>query len=359
MVGSFVLGLLFYFVSCSDVNFNTVALKHCDGLEGLPGTYTCVDDGDLTHVSQNLSLGLVDMLFVVDNSKSMYEDQKKMSDRFSNLLDVLEDLDFQIAITTTDVSGRDYSPGSFLKFPNGQTVLTSKTTNVLSHFQQTIKRQETLDCEEGETSKCPSSDERGIYAVNKAVESGNAQFFREEAHFAVVFLSDEDERSRGGELDGYELESLDLPATLVSNVINRLGASKLMSAYAIVVDNSSCVRKQQKQNSDHKPQIGHHYITLAEKDGLSNYNNLIEGTVGSVCANDYASQMGSIGDSVKSHTFKVQLACTPLDETLKVYFNEDIVSSSDYSIDDENHLIFDEELPSGRKIQLKYDCSRF
>lgn len=356
VLGCALVGII-HFVSCSGVDFQTVALSHCEGLEGLPGTYECTPDGDITHVKQNLSLGAVDILFVVDNSKSMYEEQEQMAERFENLLGVIEDLEYQIAITTTDIYK---DRGKLLRFPNGDNILSWRTEGILSQFKNTIQRKETLICEQsGDRDSCPSNDERGIYAANLVVENRNANFFRPEAHLAFVILSDEDVRSKGGDGFGRKLESKDLPETLVSNVVNKLGAQKIMSAHAIVVEDRSCKSKQRKTNKDSDPQVGEVYIDLAERKGLSEYTNIAEGSVGSICADDYAEQMGDIGDVVRSHTYKVQLACEPLEDTLLVYFGLDLIAEGDYKRNDENQLSFDDELPSGSKITLKYDCNRF
>ena len=45
-----------------------------------------------------------DILFVVDNSGSMYEDQVELATRFPKFLEAINNLDYNIAITTTDVS---------------------------------------------------------------------------------------------------------------------------------------------------------------------------------------------------------------------------------------------------------------
>ncbi len=85
-------------------------------------------------------------------------------------------------------------------------------------FNQTIQRPETLACEKfianwirshgGNTSSINSTeysqgyaqklsfgDERGIYAANMVVKNNPSSFIRSDAHLAVIFLSDEDERS--------------------------------------------------------------------------------------------------------------------------------------------------------------------
>ena len=48
--------------------------------------------------------GIVDILIVDDNSGSMSPEQAQMAGRFPNFLQSLANLDYHIAITTTDVS---------------------------------------------------------------------------------------------------------------------------------------------------------------------------------------------------------------------------------------------------------------
>jgi hypothetical protein len=52
---------------------------------------------------QDESANKVDILIIDDNSYSMEVEQKKMAERFPSFVSALGDLDYQIAVTTTDI----------------------------------------------------------------------------------------------------------------------------------------------------------------------------------------------------------------------------------------------------------------
>src|SRR6185436_15414002 len=94
-----------------------------------------------------------------------------------------------------------FQDGKFLQFTNtshqgsGLYVINKNTPNAQDLFQGTIQRSETLACDQSgfSAAACPSTDERGIYAANLAIKSGQHSFFRQGAHLALVILSDENE----------------------------------------------------------------------------------------------------------------------------------------------------------------------
>ncbi|HVK61019.1 MAG TPA: hypothetical protein VM432_05695, partial [Bdellovibrionales bacterium] len=55
------------------------------------------------HFNQDKNAGKVDILIINDNSSSMDEEQRKMSERFGSFVSALKDLDYQIAMTLSDV----------------------------------------------------------------------------------------------------------------------------------------------------------------------------------------------------------------------------------------------------------------
>ena len=60
--------------------------------------------------------GAVDILFVIDNSGSMDDEQEEMAKRFSSFLSLLFDLSWQVGITTTDLSDSNkyYTDGKLI-----------------------------------------------------------------------------------------------------------------------------------------------------------------------------------------------------------------------------------------------------
>lgn len=309
-------------------------------------------------VTQSVSAGKVDILFVVDNSGSMYVEQVKMANSFPAMLNGLElnDLDYRIAITTTDVISSNnpkkalgglaagaLQDGKLIKFPNGKSYLDVNSENIESQFRATIQRKETLDCE-GENfvaSKCPSGDERGIYAANLAVRRNEADFFRAGSHIAIIFLTDEDVRGAGlNNPERVKPQTGDYPETLIQTVFNDLGASHTMSSHAIVVNNETCRQSQlyQTGNENILARIGSFYMRLSNPNnsvvlssfrdsGFSNLGQIADGkllfgTIGSICSSNYTGQIGSILNilvqDANKFVAKADLDCIPETDTFKV-----------------------------------------
>lgn len=309
-------------------------------------------------ITQSTDPGKVDILFIVDNSGSMYVEQVKMANSFPAFLSGLEinDLDYRIAITTTDVSSSNnpkkvlggltlgaLQDGRLIKFPNGQLFLDSKSENIENQFRATIQRNETLNCEGGrfEVDKCPSSDERGIYAANLAVKRNESGFFRSGSHIVFIFLSDEDVRGAGlSNPERIKPQLGDYPETLIDTVLTDLGPSHTISSHSVVVESESCRQSQLYQNNNENilARIGYFYMRLStpsnptvltefRSKGISSIGQLangklLQGTVGSICSSNYTSQIGSIlnvlvQDSRKMVS-KIDLDCKPEADTFKV-----------------------------------------
>lgn len=160
----------------------------------------------------------IDILFVVDNSGSMAEEQANLASSFSNFISHFDEkkLKFQIGITSTDSrlstswwnntgtysADCDGSPypkpyqyfpnngfGSLLAYTGNPKILTPDTANYVTKFQQNTA-----------LGICGSGGESGLLAATqflspaKLASTGwNSGFVRDDAFLAVIVLSDEDE----------------------------------------------------------------------------------------------------------------------------------------------------------------------
>jgi len=126
-----------------------------------------------------------DLLFVVDDSASMSEEQAQLADAFGALVEAVEETgaDFRIGIVTTDVSGE--TAGAM----RGD-LLTPDTDDLEGAFLE-----QALAGTDGD------KDEQGLEAARLAVELAEG-FPRDDAGFHVAFFSDEDDHSPD-EVDAY------------------------------------------------------------------------------------------------------------------------------------------------------------
>ena len=375
-------------VGCSDVGFDSVPTRTCEN--NVDRDTQCKAGSYTNTYTFSFRVGEVDILFVNDNSGSMFAEQQKMANAFPNFLNRMSNLFYQIAIITTDVSASpknsakreangfgDFQDGKFLTFTDlqnnssGLKIISQDTQNADELFRGTIERRETLKCDQNKfaAEHCPSSDERGIYAANLAIERGSKQFFRSGAHLAIVILTDEDERGTGGNTLGYPLEAKDLPETLVLNMTQRY-STKSLSVHGIMVrpGDSACLREQtQISVNGGWPTYGAYGNTYAQLTNpsveLAALGNIMPGSQGSICTNDndYGSLLSGIGQNIRNHTLDSpkKLNCYPEADTLQIATSPaGFESQIEYAIDDKNKIYF-ENVPLGVEVQFVYRCPRF
>ncbi len=243
----------------------------------------------------------VDILFVDDNSDSMRDEQVKLGARFPHLLNSLAKIDWQIGITTTDVSDGTYGlKGQLIAFEGvSQNFLTRAMPNAPELFASHIAREETYNCQ----TDCPSTDEQPLHATIEAIakrDAGNAGFFRADADLVVVVLSDEDEKSEGG-------PGATSGADVVAAVQAAFGDAKALTGFGIIVvpGDTACMATETL--------FGGHYGHV-----LQAFAQLTGGEVGSICEADYGATLAEIGKRVREGIKVAVLSATPRDGTLDV-----------------------------------------
>lgn len=280
-------------------------------------------------------LGVLNIIFADDNSDSMHRDQRRFSDSFDSFLDNIADFDYRIAIVTVDISSspgnvrREYQDGAFIRFSNNELYLHNQVSGISEKrrqhkensklFKEALIRPETKNCSYG--SGCPE-DERAICALNKSLDHTGPQseFFRKEGQLMVVILSDEDERSSRTSIkshaergeSGYELEACDLPHNFFAKVSKKLTNQILVSAHSIIIPpgDSSCLAEQSENGS-----IGHYgelYYQFAKPNRAlkTDYPNVREGSVHSICSDNYDRQLESLAEHSEHPSQVFPLRCS-------------------------------------------------
>ena len=165
---------------------------------------------------------------------------------------------------------------------------------------------------------------------------------------AIVILSDENERSKGGDIAGFALQPRDLPATLVANIKGQFGADKSFAVHAVIVrpGDTDCLEKQNAQNGV-KGFEGHVYQELVDLTG---------GHSGSICADDYGIELGQIGSAVVDEVNSVDLECAPLNSVFQAIVSPE-PAGLEVELDAEDKKIrFNQSLPADTTVRLIYDC---
>lgn len=180
----------------------------------------------------------VDILWVVDDSASMFEEQDQLAAHSSSFISYLTavPVDFQIGAITTDVAVDE--PGILV----GPT-LSAETPELVTEFSNLIF------VEEG------SRDEKGFEAVIAALDPDgpNGSVLRANADLEIIFFSDEDEQS---DLTAQEfilaVKSLRPSSNIVANAIigdppegcaSVFGAADVGTKYQLAQEKTKGVRE--------------------------------------------------------------------------------------------------------------------
>ena len=250
-------------------------------------------------IKTTTKLDKIDILFVMDNSNSMAEEQKAMANQFDSFLGDIIEFDYQIAIITTDWQG---GKGEFLTFPNGKTILSNPRNKRTVHsknislFQQTISPPTTPH----------GDDEKGLQAVNMALNvDDQKEFFRPHFLFIIIFISDADNSlSVHNNIEDYD-EDYDEPETLFKRISRKHKFSAIVFHSIISDPDSPCHGSQEA--------VGKLYAQTSNPSrGIKKkYGNILEGEIGSICALNYGSQLGNIADYTVRNRL-LPLSCYPI-----------------------------------------------
>lgn len=321
------------FRSCSDPSAN---LANCYNGTSLKSMQQSVQ------VKSNVD---VDILFVVDNSGSMQEEQVGIGNKINGFLDKIKYLNWQIALTTTDdrattpdAGGTDraWSDGNFRPFGND-----TGSMYIMRSSQVSAANAQSLLSGAIQVGTKGSGTERGINSSYRAVERFSQpgmqrDFFRPNARLAVVLISDEDECSTGLANCPAASAGKSQPQNLVNLVKAQLGGSKVFSFNSIIYipDDAGCTTGGNQ---------GKVYKEMTELTG---------GVMGSVCSNDFATPLAALGNRVVEMINSVSLNCAPEDingdgtPDVKIQLANGQIVSGGYTISGIN-LNFPTALPEG------------
>lgn len=294
------------------------------GLDPIDDTDPPVDLVAVTESFVQEPLPGVDVLFVVDDTASMAQEQAALAAEFGALAAMLDGLEvsWHAGVVTTDMSGAD--AGWLVGSPY---VLTSATEEVTARFAEIVQV--------GTRGAAP---EAGLAAALRAlslsgVNGPNAAFRRPDAALHVVFVSDADDGSDvwlGEDPVGTFLTALDDEAA-------RTGLPAVASA--IVGDVPlGCVSGRAVATAAYR------YHAAVERSG---------GAAVSICDTSFEPILSAIGDVTVVWRTRFPLARAPLDGTVRVNVND--APAEDWSLDLEPPaVVFATPPPASSWITVRY-----
>lgn len=190
-----------------------------------------------------------DILFVVDNSASMSEEQQNLADNFMAFIGVLAEsrADWRMGVTTTDASDNGTLRSG---------ILEPLTDDLEARFRDAV-----LVGSEG------SRDEQGFAASGQALEA-NPDFIREDAELDIVYVSDEDDHSPA-------------PVDQYVELLTRYAGNEKLFLHALVGDlPEGCASGTSAADA------GSRYLEAAV---------LTQGLTESICVEDYSNILTQVG----------------------------------------------------------------
>jgi hypothetical protein len=292
------------------------------GLSAMASHTWTIDTRTQTQPITIIGSGSADILFVVDNSQSMFSELRdSVSYRFDRFLEYLGTTDYRIGVTSGDATGiREYESGRLtriLRASNpGAGISLVPAVNLISpsmpfaqrNFSATIQRPEAT-CVQVGTHLCPnpaSAYQEGLYATNLAINRPeNAPFFRDGTSLHVVVISDSDEASRAfilpGERISPNLPVRNRPETLAAAVAERF-PEKAFKFHAVV-------RPTNADTCSNSSNID------ARKAPL--YQQMVQSTGGqlvNICRDRDRSEIQQLANQIRSTGHNYSLRCVPTDE---------------------------------------------
>ena len=271
----------------------------------------------------------LDLLFVVDNSGSMYKEltSREVRRNFKGILDELKGLDWRVGLTTTDGRGRrPGEEGRLVPFYRlRKTVMTPETKKPESRLIDTITR-----------LRDGANYEEGISVLQQSVDRHtDGTFLRDDAVFMAIIVSDEDEASSGN-----SSKPKNQPEVLLQKVQDRWGEDKIFQAHGVIwrAEDRGCRNAQKK---------GRVYSRLI---------SMTNGKSHSICRSRYANGLKGYADLAKAGDIVRELKCSPIDGNIEVSYNPEPSKRPKLTLAGSS-LRFSPAPPNGTLVKLKYSCA--
>ncbi len=302
----------------------------------------------------------LDITLIIDDSNSMLPENQKLAAKMTDFVNTLQtsSIDWQMCVTVTRALTVGGNPawGASILWSNYTPAagisgwVLKPTANLSTIFTNTINNIG--------AGWAGTDDERGIKAAwwhmyNGDVRfSGNSGCYRADAALAVIMISDEDERSVGGiEASQFypgeykALENDDLPATLATQVRDVFGTTKRFTFNSIIVKPGDATCLTAQDGGGAKSHFGTQYNEMSTATG---------GGIGSICDENYSTNLNLFADSIQDSLASIPLECTPVNSTIEVSVTPAVTGLA--SEVKGASVVFTPKIPVGRSITLKYKC---
>jgi hypothetical protein len=242
----------------------------------------------------------VDVLWVIDNSCSMEEEQSSLTANFSKFMNYFTNsgLDYHVGVVSTDMDSGAHS--GKLRRDAGNSFID--TTYSASEAAQSFTRRARM-------GTSGSGWERGLDAAWASIvthgNGNNSGFYREEAAFAMIVISDEEDSS-------------DISVNEFSSWATALKPASDMVSF------SSIVWQQQCGNGPWGETVGSRYLSVT---------NTVGGIDWPICNTNWDSVLTELGMQAAGLRREFYLSSVPVVDSIAVVVQDDNGNSQEFQID--------------------------
>ena len=294
----------------------------------------------------------VDILVIIDDSNSMLPESTKLAQKMQGFVSNLTaaGLDWQMCATITNAQlangtmywGLSRNWVNYLGSP--QWILKMGAADPYAIFTDTVN---SIGAGWADTE-----DERGIKAAWWSTEYRMYNnCYRDDASLAVISISNEDERSVGGDpgqqyypTELYPLEGDDQPFGYINKIKQTFGINKRFVVNSIIVKPGDAACMASQDSSGTKSHYGFKHQELSQLTG---------GHIASICDTDYSNNLYYFKDRIINTLASVPLECAPPGPiTVSITPPMGTVNT----LLTNNNLVFSPAIPVGRTVNISYDC---
>ncbi len=274
---------------------------------------------------------LLDMLFIVDTSPSMYHHLGQLGHSLSSALSFISNYNWQIGFTSADhgdsqnfhafqQSWKDHvlNPygqyGGLMNLEDGHRILKSKIlspkiSNYEEVFLHTISHLPSLNCKR--PPYCHSGLEQPLRSLKSAMQRAsldNRSLFRPSADFVSIIITNEPERKE----DSKRATTAEHVVRTFNKVFGHLDKKFIAFNILVTDDSSSSSCLESEREKSHVAHVSHSIAELAELTGGHNIN---------ICSSDYGQELKKLSQHIKnSLENSVLLSQEPVPGTVRVDF---------------------------------------
>ncbi len=376
-----------------------IQLKEDSSLVGLASSSICDDTRCLAFRTERYKVNQttytpVDIVFILDVSRSMEDNLEKISLASSSLINSIEHLDWQITFTTADHGDSQYQcpkkniqirtngsgktqkfcPKKHRIFPPSadrwthytgtdpkfgipmpiqdgrrildQNILDSSLPNYKNIFRDTITRnsyEKQSPCQW--PPYCQGNHEQPLRVLKSIIERTkypDRSFIRQQAVLAVFVVTDEEERAEDSKNATTAHEVVNTFSTVFQN-----HPDKKMIVYGVSITNPSCLDKQHTVEANYSQQL----------------NQLVHYTQGmsiDICQDSYQFAFSDISKQLRRYVSQIPLQFTPVitqntPVSVKVFDKNGVSMNVKWEKNfHDNSISFVEVLPPGTQTEISY-----